>query len=81
MVVPAVKPVTIPVEELIVAVAVLLLLHTCVPVVASLSVSGVPVHIVLPPVMGDTVGMGLTEITAVVDVAVALVTVHVDVHW
>lgn len=60
-VLPAICPVTVPVVRPTVAASVLLLVHVP-PVIASLSVSGIPVHNDVLPVIGAT---GLTVITLV----------------
>ena len=63
VVVPAVKPLTIPLVP-IVATAVLLLLHTP-PVVVSISVVVPPAHKLRGPPIEPTIGSGLTVTIAV----------------
>ena len=59
--VPAAIPVTTPVEEPIVAIAGLLLLHRP-PGVISLRVVDVPVQVLVAPVMGDTDIVTVSEV-------------------
>jgi len=69
--VPIPTPVTTPLALPTVATVVLELLHPNVPpdVEASLSVSGVPRHIGAVPVIGETVGSGLTDTIAYAELA------------
>ena len=59
IVVPAEMPETIPVEEPIVAMVVLPLVHTP-PVIASLKVTGLPAHVFSTPVIADGIGVTVT---------------------